>query len=158
MSSAVSSSSSDTRASGVPSSAIACQTSIDTLTAHLLYGTRSSAVLIRSRAVSASLSFWASACPPPRSVLLLRLAAKGTDNGLGVCREKKNDVDAPVSRVVFRDDHHVVGEPVWVLIFLNSTSSGLVAGRRPRVWTGFGPFEKPSAPAFSVHAEIRALS
>ena len=23
---------------------------------------------------------------------------------------------------------------------------------------GFGPFEKPSAPAFSVHAEIRALS
>jgi hypothetical protein len=24
--------------------------------------------------------------------------------------------------------------------------------------TGFGPFEKPSAPAFSVHAEIRALS
>jgi hypothetical protein len=26
------------------------------------------------------------------------------------------------------------------------------------VWTGFGPFEKPSAPAFSVHAEIRALS
>ena len=38
------------------------------------------------------------------------------------------------------------------------TSSGLVAGRRPRVWTGFGPFEKPSAPAFSAYAEIRALS
>ena len=29
--------------------------------------------------------------------------------------------------------------------------------QRPRVWTGFGPsFEKPSAPAFSVHAEIPA--
>ena len=38
------------------------------------------------------------------------------------------------------------------------TSSGLVAGRRAGgVWTGFGPFEKPSAPAFYVHAEVRAL-
>ena len=42
-------------------------------------------------------------------------------------------------------------------VSFGATSSGLVAGRRPRVWTGFGPFEKPSAPAFSVHAEIRAL-
>ena len=33
-----------------------------------------------------------------------------------------------------------------------------VAGWVGGVWTGFGPFEKPSAPAFSVHVEIRALS
>jgi len=47
---------------------------------------------------------------------------------------------------------------LWAGSFLSGTSSGLIAGRRVGgVWTGFGPFEKPSAPAFSVHAEIRAL-
>ena len=49
---------------------------------------------------------------------------------------------------------YALGEGAWI-------SWQLGTGRRNRSHrvgsTGFGPFEKPSAPAFSVHAEIRAL-
>ena len=45
----------------------------------------------------------------------------------------------------------------WAKVRGSRDSLGLVAATDRRGSTGFDPFEKPSAPAFSVHAEVRAL-